>query len=979
MNPPRPAANGLLGRNFAQRPHGQRAMPGLPGAGFLVLMGWLLAASPTVYAGFVYETPTEFFTSGDFNGDNILDVLVVDKVTGNARVGYQDANHSLTWSAPLPTGLTSPAALAVGHFRDTNQDAIAVTSIELNRLNFLRLSDPSNVPPVAVLAPQGLGPNLLAGLSAPFGQVSNFDSLAVGSSANDTDFGATLLEDWALVADAQANYQEAVAQQAYLTSGNSLFLGTDPVSYLAAMAHGSNDSFVVLSPSNHFAQVLARPGLPSASQYVFGTFNGDSLPRFIFYVSGQSNLLLHSLVVSNSVLGFDDGLSVALSEPLQGVFYVQEGTDGVAVLVFGDGVQGLTLPGGSPVLSSIYRSGGGAAGNVFMGAVPLGAGTFALLDTPPGSASSSHAQVLHFDGFNFTQLTAGGIPAVSARATRANVWLFQAEPFVTDSPGFVSSVNAADWSSLLTLGAGLLSVTTESDAGPATGLSNPVTNNLGAPPAPAAFGIPDQYADSISLFTYAGARPPEAVSVTIAPPPGLYGGPIQVSFSSLNAQDRIYYRPSPAQNYQLYGGPFALTNDVTFQYYGSNTATFARSRLYAAAYSFGRAGISSPQPPLDVTPGSSNPAPVFHTNFVVLSDIGTVFYGRRSAANLGTIWAINLDGSGETYITEGARPRVSRDGRYLAFLREGDPFNNQGNLWFRDLATGQETRLLVNGGQLVAHDWDLSETNLIFDNDNTFWVIGLAGAAVQFPLGSAPGQGAPAVNPANGSIVFQVLYPGSAGLYLAPPDISSAQNLLVNATGPRWPAWSPDGQNIAFADGAVSSDVDGGKALWVLQLGLDYTNLYQITTADNGSFPHGAVWSPGGDALVGAATLFGTNGIWVIRLTDDLSDCYGPPLLLPASPGDPIDFVGSVVAARPPAGVVLPALFIRLEADAAVVYWSTAYQGFTLEAAPALTAPAAWTALPGPYTLNGYFYEYREPLASLADRRFFRLHYTGNP
>jgi hypothetical protein len=46
-------------------------------------------------AGFVYETPTEFLTSGDFNGDGIPDVLVLDKATGNARVGYQDGSSNL--------------------------------------------------------------------------------------------------------------------------------------------------------------------------------------------------------------------------------------------------------------------------------------------------------------------------------------------------------------------------------------------------------------------------------------------------------------------------------------------------------------------------------------------------------------------------------------------------------------------------------------------------------------------------------------------------------------------------------------------------------------------------------------------------------------------------------------------------------------------------------------------------------------------
>jgi hypothetical protein len=62
-----------------------------------------------VLAAFVYETPNEFFTTADFNGDGVPDVLVLDKLTGNARIGYAATNGTLTWSAPMVTG--------VGHSR----------------------------------------------------------------------------------------------------------------------------------------------------------------------------------------------------------------------------------------------------------------------------------------------------------------------------------------------------------------------------------------------------------------------------------------------------------------------------------------------------------------------------------------------------------------------------------------------------------------------------------------------------------------------------------------------------------------------------------------------------------------------------------------------------------------------------------------------------------------------------------------------
>ena len=352
---------------------------------FKVSLVFLLPAIASA-AGFVYETPTEFLTSGDFNGDGIPDVLVLDKATGNARVGYQNTSSNLVWSAPLPTGVPSPAALAVGHFRDTNQDAIAITAEELNRVYLLRLSNPSNAPAPATLTPHGLGPDYLVGLSAPFGNVGSFDSLAIGSSDNNTNFGSALLELLGFVGDALSVYQDSLAQQSYLATGNSLILGSDPITYAAAMQRGSNDTFAAFSPATHFGAVLSRPGLQPGTAYVFGKFNNEALPRFLFYVPGQSNIIVQPASGANGNYVLNAGITVSLNEAVQGVFYVSRGTDGVALIQFGDGVQGLTLPGGSPVLSITYRSGGGSAGNVFTGIVPLGSGNFAVMDAPPGSA-----------------------------------------------------------------------------------------------------------------------------------------------------------------------------------------------------------------------------------------------------------------------------------------------------------------------------------------------------------------------------------------------------------------------------------------------------------------------------------------------------------------------------------------------------------------------------------------------------------------
>src|SRR4051794_15036187 len=61
-------------------------------------------APAEVRATFVYETPEEFFGSGDFDGDGRSDLIIFDKQTGKYRLGYQLTNGVISWVDCRPTG-----------------------------------------------------------------------------------------------------------------------------------------------------------------------------------------------------------------------------------------------------------------------------------------------------------------------------------------------------------------------------------------------------------------------------------------------------------------------------------------------------------------------------------------------------------------------------------------------------------------------------------------------------------------------------------------------------------------------------------------------------------------------------------------------------------------------------------------------------------------------------------------------------------
>jgi Tol biopolymer transport system component len=650
----------------------------------------------------------------------------------------------------------------------------------------------------------------------------------------------------------------------------------------------------------------------------------------------------------------------------------------LALIQFSDGVQALQFSGDTPSLAAVYRAGMATTNNGFTGLVPLANGQFVLLDAAAGSIASTHAQVVKFDGTNFTQIGVSGLPPTTSRSTRANVWLFQNEPFVNSNPSFIASFSSPDWSDGIINLLGTIAVTTETDAGAGAGLNSAVTNNLGATPPGANYAVANQYRDVISVFSYAAPRAAEPVVVTISPSPGIFSGPIQISFSTLSAGDKVFYRAGSTDGWHLYATAFSLTNSSAVQFYGTNVAG-ARSQLLTANYS-----IASTVPPIaayNLTNGavSTNSSPSTTFTPVLLSSDGTIFYGRENSTG-GSIWAINLDGSGETYITTGARPRASRDGRYVAFSRGTNIFRLGGNeIWVRDLQTAAEWELFTNQSQIVGYDWDLANPpNLILDSGCNFMKVPLSNSASVFQVSHDCNDNAPVLNPLDGRVAFQNPNPQNTfytpGIFVGPASGGAPQQLTSAGPFARWPAWSPDGGHLSYAFLNNPYAPLGESDIYTINA--DGTSASQITAFTNISdgFKFGTVWSPAGNALVGAGTINGTNGLWVVPLTADGQHCDCPAILLPTAAGDPIDFAGSVVVA-PELAVAKPGLFIRMEPNAAVVYWSTNYQGFGLEYTANLGPNATWTAVSGPYFLNGGNFEYHEAKGALLVTKFFRLKY----
>ncbi len=857
------------------------------------------AAGPS----FVYETPGEFTAAGDFNGDGTNDILVLDKATGNARVGYSGAGGSLAWSSPLPTGVQNLSGCAVGRFQQTAYDTVAVTAPAFNSVNLVDLSPPTAAGAPVAVTPLGIGPHMVLPLANAAGGVPPpFNSLLIASSENSSN--AEYLDLLSLNAGAGAAAGEFQESGPY-DRGNALQLSGTPATFAVGLVRGAtNDTLDVWQFTNSPALMLSITNLVSGGDYAFGIFNQQTLPWFIFYRPGGTNLTLVPLTNASGSLAFGPAQICSVAEPIVGVYYLDltGHGNGEALILFSDGMEGMSLTGGVPAFSPRYTA-GAANGDSFTGIAPLGAGQFVLLDGPPGSLASVHAQVIRFDGTAFTQLSSGFLPSTTTKNTRANVWLFQSEPFVNRSAGLIAATNALDWTVIVTNLPGAIAVTNEADNGPSAGLGSPATVNLGAAPNGSVFGLANQYSPAISLFSYGGTQGAQPVSVTISPPPGSYTGPIGITFKTLNPTDRVKYRVLGSGNWQTYAASFFLTNDGTVEYYGTNAAQPLRSQLQFAAYALNNNNQLAQQAATQASPAvvsNSYQLPPALYN----SGSGTLFYGRRSANNAGTVWAIHMDGSDDTYITNGVRPRASHDGRWLAFMREGQPFNNQGNIWVRNLLTGVEQRLLVNPGKIVCYDWEPDDSGLVLDYGGAIYKLSLNGSLALLVQSDGSAE-APVLNPTNTGLAYFDLRANDEsrdpGVFndpfagLAPPW-APAWQIVTTVRGASWPEWSPDGKTLCFVDNNSLQSVDDGTNLWLVAAdGATLNRVCDFTGTDN-RFPHGALWTLDGGALVGAATMSESNGLWIIALNSDHTDCAGAAAVrLPTTPGDSIDFAGSVI------------------------------------------------------------------------------------
>lgn len=572
----------------------------------LLLLGAVTAAHAALRPEPVTETAVEFTTAADLDGNGTLELIVVDKPSGQYRLGVVGAAKP-TWNPARPSGLTGVTGFSTGPLLAKEAAAVSVLAAATNRDDLVFASPAGNRLTILNAEPTAVGPQPFpvfpVGIKPSF--VVALDVGGAGATPWFDLFSASLGESepnpyrLAATRNLGTSFQPFLdnAIPAPLTRGNRILPETNsPSEFAVAVGRAAGAGQVLLYD---FAGGLARlqasiTGLPVTVEYAAGTFSNRFYPTFLLYVPGSSNVAVHPLT-EPAVNDYELNQT-----PFATLVFGTNRLDAVQLLSGGTASQlGIIANGGT--LAEIYAYDGrtnivrvaafnGTAADPFTRFIGSGATNVHLLSGVDGISSSFRS--LAWDGKGYPMVASGLLSPLTRTASQANVAQYLREPFVNPAPVLLALNAAGDWASVPRFGTNsgigvtnrVLNVTGESFAGSGTGLSRPATNTLATEPA-TTHTLVSQYLESIAIAPLTPAIGTLVSDVHLRPSSGTFDTGVLVTLSSGNPTDRFFFRTngSPWTQYTV---PLYLLQETVLEAYGAPATGNARSTIVSARYQF---------------------------------------------------------------------------------------------------------------------------------------------------------------------------------------------------------------------------------------------------------------------------------------------------------------------------------------------------------------------------------------------------------
>ena len=369
-----------------------------------------LAQNPPL--NFIYETPREFFGSGDFDGDGRTDLVIVDKESGKFRLGYQQSAGVFAWVDCRSSGLKGIAGFSIGKLLAPKLDGLAFASADANQLA-LQEAASATAPgkPLVVPFTAGLGPNTIVALDIGGEAGKPLSGLYIGSIGNAPDpCQANLLRN----DGAEFPKLADLALPGPAVRANRLSLKTGQPELLCILVTAeSGDTFRAESfVAGKEVLVATLPGLPAGSDYAVGNFRGSPLRDFIFYKPGESKFTVRPVEESNpGQFQFAEGNTFDLGQPIRRVVTLAQSGGEMLLVIFGAGEKaGLLSFNGAKAPEPIQTL--VATNDLFTCAAALPSG-FILFSQPATGKFSTKYQVFNAAGAGYAPAAFGSLASLA--------------------------------------------------------------------------------------------------------------------------------------------------------------------------------------------------------------------------------------------------------------------------------------------------------------------------------------------------------------------------------------------------------------------------------------------------------------------------------------------------------------------------------------------------------------------------------------
>lgn len=500
---------------------------------------------------FIYETPDEFSMGVDYNNDAVMDLVLVDRATGQITAGFGQVDGSFAWQEAQTSGVLNVAAATFGIIQDGSATQLMLTERTLNRAQGLTAGSST---PLVVKLP-GFGPTMIIAVS----QISDLANTTAGMITSVSGYLQQVQTGVGQFGLPEFTWQIEGGQTDLTARGTS---GRSSVGIATTWpgAHGNdlglNDLFIWREdhpnslesrlriagkydggqapdpeePRIESRATLSIPG--AAADYVIEqNGSGDATAHWLFTwnrsgTSAQSYAVTLSLIpvigtVTTHVMpqGIDSVILIKRpAAPPQVAFSLDHGS---VVKIYNFDGTNLTLH------DTIAPSNGRRASGLVPWKTNDANGGFTLLERDGTTGPTTHTTRYARDGIgHYAPVGTDALPHLSKLA-RSNVFLWQGEPMVRQDAVLVGQRRAGDWTSSVTASLNTTQATAESFVSSTQGLANPAPSAVGDVPENASHVSGNQASSSLSIFSYDPAIGSITdVRVNYSPAAGRYAGEI---------------------------------------------------------------------------------------------------------------------------------------------------------------------------------------------------------------------------------------------------------------------------------------------------------------------------------------------------------------------------------------------------------------------------------------------------------------------